>query len=120
MKMIENMNRNFITNAILVLLTFLAIYETKAQNLPWYDDFKDGDYSGWTVVDDQPNNSGPSNWFVEDGVLKQNTNIYVNQNEYDVFLGTHIFVGNSSWSDYSFNALVKSTDNDCIGILFRY
>ncbi len=105
---------------ICILFTFVSVVANYAQSLPWYEDFSDNDLTGWTAVDDQPNTSGPGQWLLDQSVLRQASNIYVTENEYSVFLGTHIFAGNKSWQDYSFNALVKSEDDDGIGILFRY
>jgi len=105
---------------ICILFVFLFVVSNFAQSLPWYDNFSTDDLTGWTVVDDQPNSGGPSQWFIDQGALRQTSNIYVTENEYSVFLGTHITAGNKSWQDYSLNALVKSEDDDGIGILFRY
>ncbi len=104
----------------LVLTLIIFTINLTATELPWQDDFSDGDFVGWTIVDDQPNTSGPGSWQVEDRVLTQTSNIYVTQNEYEVFLGTHIYTGDANWQNYSFNANIKSTDDDGIGILFRY
>jgi len=102
---------------ILLLLYPFLVY---AQSLPYYNSFDKSDLSEWTIVDDEPNSSGPGNWYAADGILSQTSNIFVNQDEFNVHLGTHIFTGNKSWKNYSFNAILKTTDDDGIGIIFRY
>lgn len=93
-----------------------------AQELPFEDNFSDGDFNGWTVVDDEPQRSGPSNWLVQDGAVRQTSNIwaYDAPDEFKYHLGTHVYIGNPKWTDYSFNAIVRTTDDDGIGLLFRY
>ncbi len=94
-----------------------------AQPLPFHDNFDDGDYNGWTVQDDVQPQYGPSRWLVEFGVLAQKSNIWSYgpvELETKYHLGTHIHTGNDAWSDYTFNALVRSTDNDGVGLIFRY
>jgi predicted phosphodiesterase len=105
-------------NIFLFFLFFCADFF--AQSLPWNDNFNNNNLSGWTIIDDTPNSDGPSNWKITDGVLSQTSNIFVNTNEIDVHLGTHIFTGSSNWKNYSFSTYAKSSDNDGIGILFRY
>jgi hypothetical protein len=39
------------------------------------EDFGDGDYSGWNIVD-VGTNQGPSAWSAETGTLVQSSNIY--------------------------------------------
>jgi len=102
---------------VLLLLCPFLIY---AQSLPYYNSFDKNDLSEWTIVDDEPNSSGPGNWYAGDGILSQTSNIFVNQDEFNVHLGTHIFTGNKSWKNYSFNVILKTTDDDGIGIIFRY
>ena len=95
----------------------------RAQSLAWMDSFTDNDLAGWTFVDDEPNRDGPGLWRVDEQVLRQTSNIYYGltpEEEYAKFLGTHIHAGNPEWKDYSFNCLVRSEDDDGLGILFRY
>ena len=94
-----------------------------AQSLPFYDSFDDGDYDGWIVRDDVEPQNGPSQWGVEGGVLVQRSNVWSygpEELETKYHLGTHIFTGNEVWSDYTFNALVRSADNDGVGLILRY
>lgn len=94
-----------------------------AQPLPFHDNFDDGDYNGWIVRDDVQPQYGPSRWLVEFGVLAQKSNIWSYgpvELETKYHLGTHIYTGDAAWSDYTLNALVRSTDNDGVGLIFRY
>ena len=86
------------------------------------DNFNNGLSTEWNIIEDQPMYSGPSNWFIEDEVLRQTSNIwaYSGTDEFKYNLGTHIVNGNSEWGNYFFNVLMKATDNDGIGIIFRY
>ena len=94
-----------------------------AQPLPFYDNFDDGNYAGWTVTDDVEPQHGPGVWVVENGVLVQKSNIWSYgpvELETKYHLGTHITTGDRNWTDYSLNALVRSADNDGVGLIFRY
>lgn len=108
-------------SCLLALALFFGPAIAEAQLLE--DDFSDGDYSGWTVVDDPEPQSGPSQWSVIDGMLVQSSNIWSYgpvELETKYHQGTHVFRGESAWTDYTFNAILRSTDNDGIGLLFRY
>lgn len=107
----------------LIVLASFSVRPTQAQTLPFYDSFNDGDFTGWEVIDDVAPVSGPSDWRVEGGVLVQRSNIWSYSEvelETKYHLGTHIITGDSAWTDYSFNATVRSTDNDGVGLIFRY
>ena len=110
------MKRLFFHVAMLTLIFTVSF----ADPLPFFDNFDDGDYDGWEVIDMAPYASGPSDWHVSSGVLTQSTNIYTTEDEYDVYTGTRIITGDTAWTDYSFNVELKSMDNDGVGLLFRY
>ncbi|MBN2544125.1 metallophosphoesterase [bacterium] len=90
------------------------------QALPFFDNFNDGDYDGWTVYDIAPYEGGPSNWVVIGGALTQTSNIFTTEDEYSVYTGTRIIAGDPRWNNYSFTVELKSTDDDGVGLLFRY
>lgn len=108
-----------------VLTTCLTLSASVAQDLPLSDGFDDA-LDAWTVVDDTyfgaPARSGPGRWVVEDGILRQTSNIWIGDPplEFEIYLGTHAVTGNDGWRDYSMNVDAYSSDNDGIGILFRY
>lgn len=109
---------------LLVALSMTCLAQpVAAQSLPFYDNFDDGNFNGWQVVDDVAPVSGPSDWQVEGGVLVQRSNIWsYDQVELETkyHLGTHITTGDAGWTDFTFNALVRSSDNDGVGLIFRY
>ncbi len=84
------------------------------------DDFG-GTLANWTVVD-EGTDSAPSNWFISGGELRQNSNISDRVLGRDDLPkeGTFAEAGNSGWTDYTFSAALRSTDNDAIGVMFRY
>lgn len=86
---------------------------TQNGNLVWSDDFEDGNANGWTLADDVPGE--PSNWYVEQGYLIQDTNSGNNN-----LVGTHVVAGDPSWQNYIVRAQIICTDDDYIGMLFRY
>ncbi|MBU0704066.1 MAG: DUF11 domain-containing protein, partial [Chloroflexi bacterium] len=65
------------------------------------DNFNDGDAAGW---DEQI-----GGWSVVDGVY-QNSGNGSNRRS---------FAGQYSWTDYSYSAMIRSSDNDTIGLIFR-
>ncbi len=106
-----------------LLICLFFFHEGLSKTLPFQDAFSDGNYLGWTVHDDVEPQSGPSQWVVENGVLVQKSNIWSYlpvEWETRYHLGTHIVAGNAAWADYSFNALVRSADNDGVGLIVRY
>jgi len=105
---------------IITFILFVAFASILfAQALPFIDDFSDGDYDGWIVYDIAPYESGPSVWAVAGGCLTQTTNIYTTEDEYDVYTGTQVMTGDTTWTNYTFNVEWKSSDDDGIGMIFR-
>lgn len=99
------------------------------------DDFEDGDFAGWTVVDEGTLN-GPSDWAVENGALVQRSDIASTQQAtgsnsfsvagdgpYVLRDGTYALRSDPAsrdWTDYAFEATLTPNDDDGIGLLFRY
>ncbi len=87
------------------------------------DDFSDGNMYGWSVIDEGGNN-GPSNWNVQNGRLRQSSNIYgPGAGATGNRKGTFAYWNDPAalfWIDYTFDVTIKSTDNDGIGVMFRY
>lgn len=92
------------------------------QNLPLNDNFSENTLSNWEQIDNEPAYSGPGKWLIEDGVLRQTSNIWAYQapDEFKYHLGTNLITGNEKWDNYSLNVICRATDNDGIGIIFRY
>lgn len=87
------------------------------------DDFTSGDLQGWTVVDEGTNDK-PSLWREQAGHLKQLSNIYgPNANATDHRQGTFIYWNDPQalgWSNYSFSVTFNNSDDDGVGVMFRY
>ncbi len=81
------------------------------------EDFSDGNFVGWSIIDDPAAKNGPSLWSVSSGVLLQKSNIGSGTSD---ALGTYALFTRGSWTDYRFSVKIKSTDNDSIGVMFRY
>ena len=103
-----------------MLILFVFVINGQSQELPWGDNFNDGNMDGWTVIDDEPYRSGPSTWKVSSGGLYQTTNIRTTENELAVYKGTHAITGNPDWSDYYFATRIYTSDDEGLGMLFRY
>lgn len=85
------------------------------------DDFNDGDFSGWTIVDEGPE-QGPSDWRVAGGVLRQDSNIHELPADSVVLpkRGTYaLHDGGAGWTDYRVQLTIESDDDDAIGLMFR-
>ncbi len=87
------------------------------------DDFSDGNMAGWSVIDEGSSN-GPSNWSVQNGRLRQSSNIYgPSVGTTGNRKGTFAYWNDPAallWADYAFDVTMRSTDNDGIGVMFRY
>ena len=99
------------------------------------DDFEDGDFNGWTIVD-EGTIGGPSDWSVVGGELVQASDIASDQQgtgsaAYSVagdgpFIlrdGTHALWDApeaTGWTDYAMKLTLTPNDDDGIGVLFRY
>ncbi|MHC4742172.1 MAG: family 16 glycoside hydrolase [Planctomycetota bacterium] len=86
------------------------------------EDFHDGDYAGWIVVDEgtkQP----PSDWSAASGAMVQNSNIYSTPTAAADLpkLGTYAYYDpGSAWVNYQVDMTIRSEDDDAIGVMFRY
>jgi hypothetical protein len=52
----------------------IMVEDLKTAGILLRDDFNDGDFYGWTILD-ETTSEGPSIWSVRDGVLVQSSNI---------------------------------------------
>lgn len=98
-----------------------VLYRIDIRELLLQDNFDAGTMSGWIIVDEGMIDA-PSRWSATTGVLVQSSNIYdgiPDKNEPEK-LGTYAYTGDASWSDYEVSLKLRSTDNDAIGIMFRY
>jgi hypothetical protein len=84
------------------------------------EDFNDGDYNGWVLVE-QGTQGGPMAWSAATGVMIQSSNVHEPQANGISKRGTYAYwQAGSSWTDYTAKLTMKSTDNDGIGVMFRY
>lgn len=110
--------RNIQALLIMLLISSSALAQ---QNVLFTENF-DTDFDGWSIYDDPEPRSGPSNWFIQNQILRQTSNIwaYDPPDEFVYHLGSHVSAGDKAWTDYTLNAVLRSTDNDGIGLIFRY
>jgi hypothetical protein len=86
------------------------------------EDFADGDCSGWTVVDEGDLET-PSAWSAASGTMVQNSNIYSEPRTASDLdkRGTYAYyAGGLDWTEYQVDLTIRSTDDDAIGVMFRY
>jgi len=81
------------------------------------DNFSDGNYVGWTVVD-EGNDAGPALWKVANGTLVQSSNVGSTGGD-NGRLGTYALYTRGNWSDYRMTLKLRSADNDMLGAMFR-
>jgi len=99
------------------------VYELKEHistlsNVLFFEDFNKNIEVGRFEVIDNGNKRGPSNWYVDDGVLAQDSDIFAwDAQSSGTFLYT---VDGRSWTNYDFSVDLASTDNDGIGVIFRH
>ncbi|UCG50263.1 MAG: DUF1080 domain-containing protein [Phycisphaerales bacterium] len=82
------------------------------------EDFDDGDYNGWKVEMCAP---GKGDWAVVNGVMQETAGGYCGSYAGYAKRGTYAWwQGGKDWTDYTIDLKMKSTDNDVIGVMFRY
>jgi len=91
--------------------------------LLYHENFDEGTFTGYTIVD-EGTIEGPSIWQLVDGEIVQSSNIYGpavdsvsnRQGTFAVYDTAPAY----EWSHYRFEATIRSTDDDGIGLLFYY
>jgi Domain of Unknown Function (DUF1080) len=91
----------------------IHVQDLQSGNTLASDDFSDGNHIGWTIID-EGTTGGPSRWAVRDGALAQSSNIAGSA------LGTYALYTSGSWTDYRMTLTMRSSDNDRLGVLFRF
>ncbi len=87
------------------------------------DYFDDGDYAGWTIVDEGTLGPPPSVWSAASGTMVQSSNIYGGLEAPAELAkpGTYAYYsGGMSWMNYQLDLVIRSEDNDGFGVMFRY
>ncbi len=80
-----------------------------------------GTLAGWSVRD-EGTISAPSKWGIVSGVLAQQSNIRDESTGNDLpKMGTNLlYDGGASWTNYRAKFKLRSTDDDTLGLMFRY
>jgi len=74
----------------------------------------------YTIID-QGTNQDPSRWELDNGMIRQQSNIYGGSILTPLEApGTIALTGDANWRNIRINASIRSTDNDGIGMVFRY
>jgi len=95
----------------------IQVHDLVSGNLLLSENFSDGDFIGWTVVD-EGNEGGPSAWKIVNGSLAQTSNIGSTGGD-NGRVGTYALYTRGSWVDYRVAVKIRSSDNDFIGVMFR-
>lgn len=84
-------------------------------------DFTAGSFAGWSFVD-EGTISAPSKWRIVSGELAQQSNIRDGGRTDDLpRLGTYLLYNDGlGWTDYKARFRMRSTDDDGLGMMFRY
>ncbi|RLE45167.1 hypothetical protein DRJ25_06045, partial [Candidatus Woesearchaeota archaeon] len=102
-----------------------SIARLVSKTLVLYDDFNDGSFDDdnpvtWHIVNQGVGDSTPS-WQVQNGEITEQGNAYDDANNRNgTALGTYVYPGNHSWHNVNITVLIRSTDDDIIGVMFRY
>ena len=85
------------------------------------DSFNSGRLDGW-AVEDEGTNAAPSKWQIEGYQLVQRSNIYGGSASSTNIAkpGSNIVTGNPSWGNYNISLLIRTFDDDDLGVVFRY
>lgn len=85
------------------------------------DNFDDGDYAAWTIVD-HGTVAAPSAWAASTGTMVQSSNLHSLPTGTELAkLGTYAwYPAGIGWTDYAVSLDIRSDDDDDIGLMFRY
>ena len=91
--------------------------QENSEEISFSETFSETVAYGWSFVD-EGDTSGPSNWSVSSGALVQTANIYHSAGG-PAYKGTYA-LNQVGGSNYTLSLSFRSTDNDVIGVMFRY
>lgn len=94
----------------------VLVDDLTAGNILLSANFNNGTHPGWTFVDDGTD-LGPSQWSAATGALVQSSNI---GSADPGRRGTYALYTRGSWKDYRVTLKLRSTDNDRLGVIFRF
>ena len=87
-----------------------------------WDDFNDGDYDGWTIVDQGTDGDPSSDWSAETGLLVQSNRVFSRPGDSAALLKAGTFAkynGGYDWTNYSVSCSLRSDWPNDYGIMFR-
>ena len=96
--------------------------QAAAQPFPLFDDFNDGNFGGWTVVNQT---TDPANWLVVNNAFQEQNRVESTASfKYSYHLGTFAYLaGGLALTDYQFSVkaryLAQGLSED-VGVMFRY
>ncbi len=71
------------------------------------------------IIDASNAIQGPSVWMILNGIVSQTSNIHVVGNN-PARGGSFAIIGDDAWEDVQISLILRSSDNDAIGVMFRY
>jgi len=104
-----------------IILTCAILALSACKGVALDERFHSQNLNNWTVIDDPDTIEGPSVWKVEDGWLRQRSNIWGRRGDFlDRWYGTYIISGDAGWRDYWFQVKARPEDGDGFGVVFRF
>lgn len=108
----RNYKRKNIFTLIVTVMISLSNINAQDSLLLFEENFDTDILSEWKIIDV----SGKSNWFLDEGYLVQDSNIGESKEQ----LGTNIIKKDLQLNNFTLRTKMYSTDDDYIGIVFRY
>jgi len=102
---------------MLKLIVFFFLVEFGSGQVLFQDDFSTNTQGGYSIVT-LGNIAGPAQWDVINGQMAQTSNVYGSPNA--LWYGTLAHFGDSEWTNVRYSLDLMSSDDDGIGIVFRY
>ncbi|HLC78405.1 MAG TPA: hypothetical protein VJH92_04730 [Candidatus Nanoarchaeia archaeon] len=84
------------------------------------DNFNDGSYTdndptNWTAV----SNAAGCSWSIVSGIMTESSGCDDADRDGNAF-GGYIYPGNKTWTNVNFTTTIRNSDNDGVGVMFRY
>lgn len=119
--MIPDRLRTYMRIVFYIILLSAFCFSIACKGVALDERFHSQSLSNWTVIDDPDTIEGPSAWRVEDGWLRQRSNIWGRRGDFlGRWYGTYIVAGDASWNDYWFQVKARPEDGDGFGVVFRF
>ncbi|WP_163832862.1 chitobiase/beta-hexosaminidase C-terminal domain-containing protein [Spartinivicinus ruber] len=104
-------------------LVEIIVTDANAPPPLYFNNFANSNLTDWQIVD-QGSEQAPSNWLIEQGQLKQLSNIWSQPNDDGSFpnkLGTYLqYLLGTGWQNVVIDVDIQSLDDDAVGIMFRH